>query len=306
MTGVSNLAKEIAEGSETSGSVLLAREVPLGGPRAILVRRTLPHRSRRMIGPWCFIDHYGPDTTPMIVPPHPHTGLQTVSWLLDGEIEHRDSLGHLQLIRPGQLNLMTAGRAIAHAEISTSASLHGIQLWVALPEVSRNQEPHFEHHSNLPRNVVQGAASIVMMGAMAEVESPAQTYSPLVAAEITLTDNAATIPLRSDFEHGLLAIDSPAVVSSQTLEQHALFDLGSGRQAITIEGSIGAKFLLVGGAPFGEEIVMWWNFVGRSHEEIEEMRAAWQDQLGYSSVQYDGERLLAPEMPLTRLKPRGA
>src|SRR5215216_4592908 len=126
--------------------ILEPREVPLGGLRAMNVRRTLPQRQRSLIGGWCFVDHYGPEQTAMIVPPHPHTGLQTVSWLFEGEIEHRDSAGSHELVRPGAVNLMTAGRGISHSEVSTPGTtrLHGVQLWVALPDASRHVGPFFE------------------------------------------------------------------------------------------------------------------------------------------------------------------
>src|SRR5688572_17921795 len=129
------------------------REVPLGGPRAMTVRRTLPQRGRSLIGAWCFLDHYGPDPVAesggMSVAPHPHTGLQTVSWLFEGEIEHRDSAGNHAMVLPGEVNLMTAGRGISHSEVSTGATtvLHGAQLWVALPDADRHADPGFEHYA---------------------------------------------------------------------------------------------------------------------------------------------------------------
>src|SRR4051794_29453225 len=133
--------------------IMTPREVPLGGPRAMTVRRTLPQRHRSLIGAWCFLDHYGPDdvaqTGGMSVAPHPHTGLQTVSWLFTGEIEHRDSAGHHAMVRPGELNLMTAGHGISHSEVSTDSttSLHGAQLWLALPDAVRDGKPAFEHYA---------------------------------------------------------------------------------------------------------------------------------------------------------------
>ena len=130
--------------------VIAAREVPLGGLRAMTVRRTLPSRDRAFVGAWCFADHYGPEHgICMDVPPHPHTGLQTVSWLFEGEIEHRDSGGVHAMVRPGEVNLMTSGHGIAHSEVSTPERdlLHGVQLWVALPEHDRDLVREFQHHS---------------------------------------------------------------------------------------------------------------------------------------------------------------
>ena len=124
--------------------IISPREVPLGGLRAMPVRRTLPSRQRSLVGAWCFLDHYGPDevaeTGGMTVAPHPHTGLQTVSWLFSGEIEHRDSAGFHAHVRPGEVNLMTAGQGISHSEVSTpeTTTLHGAQLWVALPDATRH------------------------------------------------------------------------------------------------------------------------------------------------------------------------
>ena len=137
--------------------VLTPREVPLGGPRAMTVRRTLPQRQRSLIGAWCFLDHYGPDdvadTGGMSVAPHPHTGLQTVSWLFTGEIEHRDSAGHHAMVRPGELNLMTAGHGISHSEVSTpdDHGLHGAQLWVALPDVGPRRRARRSTTTRPPR-----------------------------------------------------------------------------------------------------------------------------------------------------------
>ena len=140
--------------------ILSPRLVPLGGLRAMPVRRTLPQRQRSLIGAWCFADHYGPDrvatTGGMVVPPHPHTGLQTVSWLFSGEVEHRDSAGVHAMVRPGELNLMTSGYGIAHSEVSTPERdlLHGVQLWVALPEADRDLIREFQHHVPEPVDAV--------------------------------------------------------------------------------------------------------------------------------------------------------
>src|SRR5258708_8116495 len=145
--------------------VLNPREVPLGGPRAIRVQRTLPQRQRSLIGAWCFIDHYGPVTARMDVPPHPHAGLQTASWLFSGEVEHRDSAGVHAMVRPGELNLMTAGAGICHSEVSTPATtvLHGVQLWVALPDSDRGTGRDFTHYVPQPRSVA-GATLRVFLG----------------------------------------------------------------------------------------------------------------------------------------------
>src|SRR6201985_1002623 len=148
--------------------VLHPREVPLGGPRAIRVQRTLPQRQRSLIGAWCFIDHYGPVQARMDVPPHPHTGLQTVSWLFRGEVEHRDSAVMHAPIRPGELNLMTAGAGICHSEVSAEAGavLHGVQLWVALPDSHRDTGRDFAHFAPTPISL-PGAVARGVLGELA-------------------------------------------------------------------------------------------------------------------------------------------
>jgi quercetin 2,3-dioxygenase len=175
--------------------VLRPREVPLGGPRALRVRRTLPQRHRSLIGAWCFADHYGPhdvrDSAGMDVPPHPHTGLQTVSWLFHGEIEHRDSAGVHQLVRPGELNLMTAGAGICHSEVSTASTtiLHGVQLWVALPDSGRNTARDFDHFVPEPVSL-DGATVRVFLGELGGERSPVHTFTPLLGAQVDLAAGA--------------------------------------------------------------------------------------------------------------------
>ncbi|MFI7642128.1 pirin family protein [Nonomuraea sp. NPDC049400] len=284
---------------EAAGEVLVGRAVPLGGPRAMTVSRTLPGAHRRMIGAWCFVDAYGPERATMRVPPHPHTGLQTVSWLVAGEVLHRDSLGTLQEVRPGQLNLMTAGRGISHSEESPETVLHGVQLWVALPGEHRHTGPAFEHHPVLPTLARPGFEATVIMGSLGGVSSPATAFSPLVGAEIAV-DGACEMPLSPGFEHGLLLLDGAV----EQVSPGSLTYLPPGRSGLRLSGR--GRVLLIGGEPFGEEIVMWWNFVGRSHEEIAAFRKDWMEGEGFGSVEgFDGAPLPAPVLPGTRLKPRG-
>ncbi|WP_214111044.1 pirin family protein [Acrocarpospora catenulata] len=286
---------------------LAGREVVLGGPRGMRVTRTLPTKGRRMVGAWCFLDAYGPEQAVMRVPPHPHTGLQTVSWLVDGEVLHRDSVGSEQLIKPGQLNLMTAGRGIAHSEESAFGRIHGAQLWVALPGAHRHVPPHFEHHPALPVLTLDGGAeATVLMGELGGVASPAVTYSPLVGAELTL-EAPVTLPLTPGFEYALLALDGAAEVEGTSFGPGPLIYLGAGRHELTLHARESARLLLLGGVPFEEEIVMWWNFVGRSHQEIVEFRENWMAEgRGFGQVAgFDGPPLPAPALPGTTLKPRG-
>jgi len=294
-------------------TILEPRDVPLGGPRAMSVRRTLPQRSRSLIGPWCFVDHYGPDLVAekggMVVPPHPHTGLQTVSWLFAGEIEHRDGVGSHAMVRPGELNLMTAGSGIAHSEVSTAATtmLHGAQLWLALPDDSRHSSPMFEHY--VPSPVPFGDATVrVFLGSLIGSTSTARAFSPLVGAQIDLpAGSAIDLPVRSDFEHGVLLDAGDLSVDGEPLALAHLAFLEAGASRIRLEAGVrDARLLLIGGAPFGERIIMWWNFIGRTHEEILEYRADWAAGAPRFApvLGYDGSRLPAPELPNVRLRPR--
>jgi quercetin 2,3-dioxygenase len=246
----------------------------------------------------------------MQVPPHPHMGLQTVSWLLDGEVHHRDSLGSDQLIRPGELGLMTSGHAIAHAEQSPAshpALLHGVQLWVALPDADRDAAPAWAHHDALPAVSDTGMTATVIMGSLAGATSPGRAYSPLVGADIALDPGAsALLPLEPDFEHAVLAMSGSLAVDGVEVAPGAMLYLGCGRRDLRIGSEPGARALLLGGEPFDEQIVMWWNFVARTSEEIAAARESWAHGGRFGVVSgYDGDRLAAPPMPAGRLKPGG-
>ncbi|RBY94007.1 pirin family protein [Blastococcus sp. TBT05-19] len=293
--------------------LLPAKEVLLG--ESTRVRRLLPTLGRRMVGAWAFVDHYGPDdiaTAPgMQVAPHPHTGLQTVSWLLDGEVHHRDSLGSDVLVRPGELALMTAGHGIAHSEQSPATHprfLHGAQLWVALPDADREVAPHFEHHDTLPGFTSDGLRATVLMGGLAGTTSPGRAYTPLMGADLDLTAGAdVEIPLEPDFEYALLASSGSASVEDVVLERGAMLYLGTGRRSLRLRAPEAARLLLLGGEPFEERLVMWWNFVGRSGEEIASYAEQWNaedDRFGVV-VGYDGDRLSAPPLPPVPLRARG-
>ncbi|RSM73923.1 pirin [Amycolatopsis sp. WAC 01375] len=300
-------------------TVLTPRDVPLGGPRAIRVRRTLPQRQRSLIGAWCFADHYGPqdvsDSGGMDVAPHPHTGLQTASWLFSGEIEHRDSIGTRAMVRPGELNLMTAGHGIAHSEVATvstpdTATLHGVQLWIALPDEHRDTTRDFRHYAP-PLLRLPGATARVFLGSLAGTTSPVPVFTPLLGAELTV-EPGATLSLDVDpgFEHGVLQDLGSVTVAGAALGTGELAYLapGAGRLELTNSGTEPARVLLLGGTPFTEELVMWWNFVGRSHDEIAEYREAWQAQADrFGRVEgYQGTTawLPAPTLPQVRIKPR--
>ncbi|AMB57581.1 pirin family protein [Microterricola viridarii] len=336
---VCEFIEAVTDAGPTPVEVLQPRDVPLGGPRAMPVRRTLPQRGRSTIGAWCFADHYGPDdvasTGGMVVPPHPHTGLQTASWLFEGEIEHRDSVGSHAMVRPGELNLMTAGRGISHSEVSTPTTtvLHGVQLWIALPDAARSVQPFFERHD--ARRLQRGAAvAQVFVGALADepaagsgpgaAASPT-VFSALLGAQLDLPAGAAvTLALDPSFEHGLLVDAGPVALddgqsggdTGTTVLAHAeLGYLAPGRSSVTLRaGDSPVRLVLLGGEPFPEQIVMWWNFIGRGHDEIVEDRREWQhDVIGGAAAggrfgtvaDYPGSPLPAPALPTVRLKPRG-
>ncbi|MGH3372367.1 MAG: pirin family protein, partial [Nocardioidaceae bacterium] len=238
--------------------VVTAREVPLGGPRAMTVRRTLPQRQRSLVGAWCFADHYGPDdvsrTGGMDVAPHPHTGLQTVSWLFAGEVEHRDSNGVHARVRPGELNLMTGGRGIAHSEVSTpdTTTLHGVQLWLALPDRARDAPREFQHH--VPDEVrLDGAVARVFLGSLVGVTSPVRTFTALVGAEVAL-DPGAEVALAVDpgFEHGVLVDRGPVSLGDTELARAELGYVAPGAELLVLSNPAAdpARVVLLGGEPF--------------------------------------------------------
>jgi redox-sensitive bicupin YhaK (pirin superfamily) len=303
--------------------ILSPREVPLGGLRAMTVRRTLPQRHRTFVGAWCFVDHYGPDPVParggMVVPPHPHTGLQTASWLFTGEVEHRDSAGHHAFVRPGELNLMTAGRGISHSEYSTAGTtvLHGAQLWLALPDGDRFTDPAFEHHVPEPVGG-DGWEARVFLGSLLGSSSPVRTYSPLLGAELRMSAGTSLqVPVDPAYELGLLLDSGSLTVDGGALEAHELGYLEPGREAVEIVAAEDALLLVLGGPPFGEQIVMWWNFIGRDHDEVAGYREQWQRLLADGGVSEDGDDLFslpaddplppipAPALPNARMVRRG-
>ena len=227
-------------GAAPEVEVLTPRAVPLGGPRAMTVRRTLPQRQRPLVGAWCFVDHYGPDDTSgtggMDVPPHPHTGLATVSWLFTGEVEHRDSLGVHAIVRPGELNLMTAGHGVAHSEVSTADTtvLHGVQLWVALPDDARDAPRAFAHHVPPPTDL-GGATARVFLGELAGERSPVVTATPLLGAELLLEPGArVALTVDPTFEHALLVDRGRVALQGRALEPGELGVVDPGPRTLEI------------------------------------------------------------------------
>jgi redox-sensitive bicupin YhaK (pirin superfamily) len=293
--------------------LLPGKEVLLG--ESTRVRRLLPTLGRRLVGAWAFVDHYGPDDVAagagMQVAPHPHTGLQTVSWLLEGSVHHRDSLGSDVQFGPGELALMTAGHGIAHSEqspVDHPRFLHGAQLWVALPDGSRDTAPAFEHHAVLPGWASDGLTTTVLMGSFGGATSPGTAYTPLVGVDLALAAGAnVEVPLEPHFEYGLLASSGAATVEGAPLDRGAMLYLGTDRRRLRLTAEEPTRLLLLGGEPFEEQLVMWWNFVGRSGEEIADYAEQWNaesDRFG-AVVGYDGARLEAPPLPPVPLKARG-
>jgi redox-sensitive bicupin YhaK (pirin superfamily) len=285
-----------------------ARDARVG---AVTVRRMLPLRTRRSVGAWCFIDHYGPldvdGVAGMNVPPHPHIGLQTVTWLLAGNVLHRDSLGSEQLIRPGQLNLMTSGRGIAHAEESPAEHdrfLHGVQLWVALPDASRQVEPAFEHHGVLPAARLGGFEISVLVGELAGANSPATTFSQIVGAQLSAVGRPASclLPLRPEYEHVIFVATGEAGVDGVRLRPGQLLYIPTGRHETAVAAPADSALLLLGGVPLGEQLLMWWNFVARTPEEIAAATAAWRAGEFGPVGGYQGDPLQAPPLDATRLR----
>lgn len=251
---------------------------------AFKVRRALPRRGRRTVGAWCFADHIGPapvtEASGLDIGPHPHMGLQTVTWLVAGEALHRDSLGSEQTIKAGQLNLMTAGAGVSHSEEANGVyrgPLHGVQLWIAQPAETRGGPPAFEHHHELPLVEFAGTVATVLVGELAGERSPARHDTALVGADLSVAAGATTVELRASFEHALMALDAEVIVEGRVLGPGRLGYLGLGREEVLLEAPGPARVLLLGGDPFPEKVAMWWNFVARSRDELDAAYRDWRD-----------------------------
>ena len=307
----------------TRVDILPAREVPLGGLRSMNVFRALPQRGLPTVGAWCFLDRFGPQRVDMRVDPHPHIGLQTVTWPLKGEVRHRDSLGSDVVLRAGDLNLMTSGAGIAHSEYSLpgeggeAPELDAVQFWIALPSGARDGARDFAQHTDLPRVSLPAqegadADAVVVMGTLAGVSSPARAYTPLVGAQVTIAPGSRLqVPLEADWEHAVVLLEGDVAVGGPEgvcAVRNDLNYLGAGLDSVELASDTGAVVFLLGGEPLDEELVMWWNFVGRSHEEIEEAWHGWQSHSArFGEVAGHGEvRIPAPPLPTVRLKSRGA
>ena len=278
------------------------RELSLG---SLAIARALPVKDRRLVGPWCFLDRFGPLTftggKPMDVAPHPHIGLQTVTWLLDGEVVHDDSLGYESVLRPGGVNVMTSGGGIAHAEQTPrdhTGRLNGVQLWVALPDRHRHMPARFDHVAEVPVVESRGGHIRVFAGALHGQTSPAVHFSEILGADLEVhRSHTLIVPLLSAFEHAVLVLSGDATLADQPLAERVLYYLGTTRSEIHISSRHGCRLLLIGGPPFPEQILMWWNFVARTQEEIVQARADWEEGSRFGEVAaYIGPRLSAPSL----------
>ena len=303
------------------------------------VQRTLPQRGLPTVGAWCFLDSFGPDRVAMSVLPHPHTGLQTVTWPLIGTIRHRDSVGSDVIVRPGELNIMTAGHGISHSEFAVLPQpsvvmpheeempdagpelplQRGLQFWVALPDSERDRMPAFEQHRELPTVEGAGYLATVMVGTFGGSTSPATMYSPIVGADVT-AQGRVQLPLNPAFEHAVLILDGSLAIEEQSVTPGPLCYLGTGRDFLDLEAAAGTRFILLGGEPFQEELLMWWNFVGRTHDDVALARKDWEAQAGVENSVEAGRfgvvkghgpeagseagRIPAPPLPGVRLRPR--
>jgi redox-sensitive bicupin YhaK (pirin superfamily) len=284
--------------------VSLSREAEVAGVR---VRRALPRRTRRTVGAWCFADHMGPlAVTPdsgMQVGPHPHMGLQTVTWLVSGELLHRDSLGSEQLIRAGQLNLMTAGHGVSHAEESTGVyrgELQGIQLWVAQPEATRHLPAAFEHHAEPPQLELDDAIATVLVGELAGAASTARRDTNHIGVDLAMRPGVVTVPLQPEYEYALIVLEGVVKAENARVVPGELAYLGLGRHELVLQAREDTRLLLIGGEPFEAPIRMWWNFVARSHQEIDTAQADWNAQSErFGQTASKLARIVAPPIPWT-------
>jgi redox-sensitive bicupin YhaK (pirin superfamily) len=272
---------------------------------AVPVRRSLPRRQRRTVGPWCFADHMGPvrvtEDHGLDIGPHPHTGLHTVTWLVSGEVLHRDSLGTEQLIAPGQLNLMTAGSGVSHSEEAPGGyrgELHGVQLWVAQPEATRFGPAAFAHHAELPRLELDASTLTVLAGSVGGITSPARPDSPLVGVDAVVRPGLSVWPLRPDFEHALVVLSGAVAIDGTPVSTDRFAYVGLGRDELVLDALQPARVLLLGGAPFGEQVLMWWNFVARTRDEITAAYRQWRGEDGrFGEVRSPLDRIPAPPPP---------
>ena len=272
------------------------------------VRRAIPSRERTMVGPFIFVDQFGPAQLDigagMDVRPHPHINLATVTWLFEGAIDHRDSIGSFATIRPGQVNLMTAGRGIVHSERSPQderdkgARLYGMQTWLALPDGQEEIAPAFEAQTDLPIVEDQCAKAIVIMGELWGKRAPTTTHAGTIYAEIVLAASG-TMPIEAEAdERAVMLVGGEASVDGQPLGLYQLTVLKPGA-AMTLSSERGGRVMLLGGEAFASERHVWWNFVSSDRERINQAKHDWKDGR-FPKVPGDDEEFIPiPEQPKT-------
>lgn len=281
----------------------------------LVVRRALPSKQRRMVGAWCFLDHLGPVDYQagggLTVGPHPHIGLQTFTWMIEGEVIHRDSLGNEQTISPGQVNLMTAGLGISHSEDSPpgrGGRAHAVQMWLALDEAHRHGPAAFRNYPALPAIDRDGCRITLLVGALFGQRSPVEVFSPLLAVDVTL-QHATTldVPLDPAFEYAALVLEGEVTVAGEAFAPGMLAYLGNARDAVSLHCTAPARMVLVGGAPFGEDILLWWNFVARTQVEMAEAVRDWNRGKRFGEVHGSpSRRLIAPDVTKLKLRTPGS
>jgi hypothetical protein len=263
--------------------ILSAHSAQVG---SLQVRRSLPQRRRRTVGAWCFADHVGPaDVTEgsgLDIGPHPHTGLQTVTWLTDGQALHRDSLGSEQVIAAGELNLMTAGHGVSHAEEATGhyrGTLEGIQLWIAQGDELRDGVAGFEHHGDLPRVEFAEGSATVLLGELEGARSPARCDHDLVGADLRIRGHVQ-MPLEATYEYGAIVLEGLIELEGREIGPGTMAYLRPGRDELAVFARSDATLILLGGVPLEHEIFMWWNFVARTRGEIDAAYDSWRNNDG--------------------------
>ena len=289
---------------------IAARHADLGG--GFSIARVLPSATRRTVGAWCFLDHAGPARFPpgqgMRVGPHPHIGLQTFTWMIEGQVLHHDSLGNRQLIAPGEVNLMTAGRGIAHSEesVGDQGVVHAAQLWIALPDAQRHCEPAFVHHASMPVARVDGFRATVLAGSAFGLSSPVMLFSELIGVDFVADAATRTsVELQRDSEHAMLCLRGTARIDGQAIEPGALYYAPPGRDRVELACDGATQLLLIGGTPFDEAPLIWWNFVARTQAEIEQAAADWNAGRRFGDVpETTLARVPAPATEGLRLKRR--
>ncbi len=313
-TGLSGpLDPTVADGAERGVAAIEIREgrtTQLGGMGIV---RVLPTKRKRAVGPWCFVDLMEPadvaEPPPLEIGPHPHIGLATVTWLFAGSVLHSDSLDTQQLIRPGELNLMTAGHGVAHAEEGVTTgrgeglgAKMGVQMWLAQPDQERHGGAAFQHVAEVPSVAAGRGEARVLLGSYGGVTSPARFAHPAVGLDLALS---GPLELETDpgFEHGVVPVDRPVRVDDAIVEPGSLAIAPPGRESLRLEArSDGGRLLVLGGEPLGTPIKMWWNFVARTLDEITEAWTAWQagDEDRFGPVPSRLARIDAPPPPWVR------